>query len=90
MTLYQAKGLEFPNVIVPSLLEGEWPSTARRGGLFPRELLREGRPPADIHIDEERRLLYVAMTRAKERLIADHPRGPALRQMPVRRRSSAS
>ncbi len=26
MTLYQAKGLEFPIVFVPSLLDGEWPT----------------------------------------------------------------
>jgi DNA helicase-2/ATP-dependent DNA helicase PcrA len=69
MTLYQAKGLEFPIVIVPHLLDGEWPTKERGGGAFPRELLREAVPSGDIHIDEERRLLYVAMTRAQERLI---------------------
>src|SRR4029078_13336406 len=69
MTLYQAKGLEFPIVIVPHLLDGEWPVREQSGGWFPRELLRQAVPPGDIHTDEERRLLYVAMTRAKERLI---------------------
>ena len=69
MTLYQAKGLEFPIVIVPNLLDGEWPVKEQGGGLFPRELLREAVPAGDIHTDEERRLLYVAMTRAQERLI---------------------
>ena len=69
MTLYQAKGLEFPVVIVPNLLEGEWPVREQSGGWFPRELLREAVPAGDLHTDEERRLLYVAMTRAQERLI---------------------
>ena len=69
MTLYQAKGLEFPIVIVPELVEDQWPVRDQAGGWFPRELLREAVPTGDIHIDEERRLLYVAMTRAQERLI---------------------
>ena len=69
MTLYQAKGLEFPIVFVPNLLDGEWPTKEMGEGLFPRELLREAVPAGDIHTDEERRLLYVAMTRAQERLI---------------------
>ncbi len=69
MTLYQAKGLEFPIVFVPNLLDGEWPVKEQGDGLFPRELLREAVPAGDIHTDEERRLLYVAMTRAQERLI---------------------
>ena len=69
MTLYQAKGLEFPIVFVPNLLAGEWPVKEQGDGLFPRDLLREAVPAGDIHTDEERRLLYVAMTRAQERLI---------------------
>jgi DNA helicase-2/ATP-dependent DNA helicase PcrA len=73
MTLYQAKGLEFPIVIVPELLDGEWPVKEGWGGYFPRELLREVVPPGDIHTDEERRLLYVAMTRAQERLVLTTP-----------------
>ena len=77
MTLYQAKGLEFPIVFVPNLLEGEWPTKEQSGGLFPRELLREAVPAGDIHTDEERRLLYVAMTRAQDRLILTTHGGPA-------------
>jgi DNA helicase-2/ATP-dependent DNA helicase PcrA len=77
MTLYQAKGLEFPIVFVPNLLDGEWPVKEQSGGLFPRELLREAVPAGDIHTDEERRLLYVAMTRAQDRLILSTHGGPA-------------
>ncbi len=69
MTVYQAKGLEFPIVIVPQLLDGEWPMREGWTGYFPPELLREAVPEGDLHTDEERRLLYVAMTRAQERLI---------------------
>jgi DNA helicase-2/ATP-dependent DNA helicase PcrA len=69
MTVYQAKGLEFPIVIVPGLLEREWPSTGGSGDLFPADLLREGRPSPDFNLEEERRLLYVAITRARDRLI---------------------
>ena len=76
MTLYQAKGLEFPIVVVPRLLEGEWPTRQMGDGLFPRELLREAIPAGDIHTDEERRLLYVAMTRAQDRLILTTHGGP--------------
>jgi len=77
MTLYQAKGLEFPIVFVPSLLEGEWPTRQQGDGFFPRELLREAVPAGDIHTDEERRLLYVAMTRAQDRLILSTHGGSA-------------
>ncbi|HZL32771.1 MAG TPA: ATP-dependent DNA helicase, partial [Verrucomicrobiae bacterium] len=69
MTVYQAKGLEFPIVIVPGLLEREWPSTGGGSDLFPADLLREGRPSPDFSLEEERRLLYVAITRARDRLV---------------------
>ncbi|MGO9180730.1 MAG: ATP-dependent helicase [Candidatus Limnocylindrales bacterium] len=75
MTLYQAKGLEFPHVFVPYLLDGEWPVHEQGGSLFPRELLREQVPVGDIHTEEERRLLYVAITRARETLVLTTHRG---------------
>ncbi len=80
MTLYQAKGLEFPIVFVPNLVDGEWPVREQGDGLFPRELLREAVPTGDIHTDEERRLLYVAMTRAQERLILTTHGGAAAKK----------
>ncbi len=80
MTLYQAKGLEFPIVFVPNLVDGEWPVREQGDGLFPRELLRETVPTGDIHTDEERRLLYVAMTRAQERLILTTHGGAAAKK----------
>ncbi len=80
MTLYQAKGLEFPIVFVPNLVDGEWPVKEQGDGLFPRELLREAVPTGDIHTDEERRLLYVAMTRAQDRLILTTHGGTAAKK----------
>jgi DNA helicase-2/ATP-dependent DNA helicase PcrA len=50
LTLHKAKGLEFDTVFIPRLEEKELPS-------------RQARTPDEI--DEERRLLYVGMTRAK-------------------------
>jgi DNA helicase-2/ATP-dependent DNA helicase PcrA len=82
MTLYQAKGLEFPYVFVPQLLEDEWPVPDWGGGLFPDELLREGIPAGDIHVEEERRLLYVALTRAQEHLVLTTHEGPAAAKPP--------
>jgi len=82
MTLYQAKGLEFPHVIVPCLVEGEWPVREGWGGYFPADLLREQVPPGDIHTEEERRLLYVAMTRAKDTLILTTHDGPGVDKGP--------
>lgn len=78
MTLYQAKGLEFRHVFVPSLLENEWPTREGWSGFFPTELLREPALGGDGHLDEERRLLYVAMTRAQDRLTLTTQSGPGV------------
>jgi DNA helicase-2/ATP-dependent DNA helicase PcrA len=76
MTLYQAKGLEFPHVFIPQLLEDEWPTKEGWSGFFPPELLRERIEGEDLHAEEERRLLYVAMTRARETLMLTTWGGP--------------
>lgn len=84
MTVYQAKGLEFRHVFVPRLIGGEWPTGNRGGGMFPTDLLREAVPPGDFQTEEERRLLYVAMTRAQDTLVlTTHPvakdiKGPSI------------
>ncbi len=79
MTIHQSKGLEFEAVFVPSLVEGRLPQSNRspRFELPPSVLEPLVRGREDV-IAEERRLLYVAMTRARSRLYlsaADHYEG---------------
>ncbi len=69
MTAHAAKGLEFPVVFILSVASRRFPSTERRPVIeFPDELRKAPAPPANIHTQEERRLFYVALTRAMERL----------------------
>ncbi len=60
MTIHSAKGLEFPVVFIPGFEDGIFPSI--QSAMDPEEL------------EEERRLAYVAITRAKERLYCVHVR----------------
>jgi DNA helicase-2/ATP-dependent DNA helicase PcrA len=74
LTVHKAKGLEFPIVYLPGLVAGRFPLAGRRDPL--------GLPPAladavdgtddEIQLREERRLFYVAMTRARDELILSH------------------
>ena len=69
MTVHAAKGLEFPHVFILRLSKSDFPSGPRRPKFeFPPELMKEEQPKADFHIQEERRLFYVALTRAQKRL----------------------
>ena len=69
MTIHQAKGLEFDAVFVPGLVEGRLPQSGRspRFELPPAVLEPLVRGREDV-VGEERRLLYVAMTRARRHL----------------------
>ncbi len=58
MTIHASKGLEFNTVFIPGLEEG----------LFPNANLKE----SEMDIEEERRLFYVAITRAKENLFVTY------------------
>jgi DNA helicase-2/ATP-dependent DNA helicase PcrA len=71
MTVHAAKGLEFPTVFVLRLTQNYFPSKKRTSLLpFPESLRKEGAlPPSDAHTYEERRLCYVALTRAQEKLV---------------------
>jgi DNA helicase-2/ATP-dependent DNA helicase PcrA len=66
MTVHQAKGLEFDAVICPGMVEDRFPfrQQAERLGL-PADLIQEEAPSRDQHVAEERRLAYVALTRAR-------------------------
>lgn len=68
-TIHKAKGLEFRVVFLVSLVDGRFPWPRRRQPLeLPDALIKEVLPTGDFHIQEERRLFYVGMTRAKEKL----------------------
>lgn len=69
MTVHAAKGLEFPVVFVLSVAHQRFPSTDKKPVIEFPDALRKGPPaPAGIHLQEERRLFYVALTRARQRL----------------------
>ncbi len=84
LTVHRAKGLEFRVVFVVNLVDQKFPTTSRGEALeMPLELYRQKVAGGNFHRQEERRLFYVAMTRARELLIltsaADHG-GPRLRK----------
>jgi DNA helicase-2/ATP-dependent DNA helicase PcrA len=69
LTIHSSKGLEFPVVFLVNLVAQRFPSTERREQIpIPEELIKEVLSNGDFHLQEERRLFYVGMTRAKERL----------------------
>ena len=69
LTVHSSKGLEFPVVFVVNLVSQRFPTVQRKEQIpIPEELVKEVLPIGDYHLEEERRLFYVAMTRAKERL----------------------
>ena len=70
LTIHKAKGLEWPVVYIADCTEGSFPLRENfRGIAVPDGLLKQAAPEADAHLSEERRLMYVAMTRAKDELI---------------------
>jgi DNA helicase-2/ATP-dependent DNA helicase PcrA len=69
MTVHGAKGLEFPQVFVLRVNSRAFPVSDRKPLFeFPLELMKEELPEGDYHTQEERRLFYVALTRAEDRL----------------------
>ncbi|MDP3998734.1 MAG: ATP-dependent DNA helicase [bacterium] len=69
LTVHSAKGLEFPVVFLVNLVSQRFPTTERREQIpIPQELIKEILPEGDYHLEEERRLFYVGMTRARDRL----------------------
>jgi len=73
LTAHRSKGLEWRLVVVASVQGGAWPDLRRRGTLLQADRLgAEGivEPATPMAMmAEERRLFYVAVTRAKQRLV---------------------
>ncbi|MBB5797375.1 superfamily I DNA/RNA helicase/RecB family exonuclease [Streptomyces caelestis] len=81
MTAHRSKGLEWRLVVVAGVQEGLWPDLRRRGSLLEadrigRDGLAEPLTPGAL-LAEERRLFYVAATRAGERLVVTAVKAPA-------------
>ncbi|MCG2713493.1 MAG: ATP-dependent helicase [Candidatus Omnitrophica bacterium] len=69
LTIHKAKGLEFKVVFLVSLVQGKFPLPKRSQQIsLPDCLIKEILPSGDFHTQEERRLFYVGMTRAKVEL----------------------
>ncbi len=76
MTMHAAKGLEFDQVYVLGAMAARMPGPRRRAlEPIPDALIKEALPPDSkaAHVDEMRRLLHVAMTRARRRLVLAYP-----------------
>ncbi|WP_405834953.1 MULTISPECIES: ATP-dependent helicase [unclassified Streptomyces] len=81
MTAHRSKGLEWSLVVVAGVQEGLWPDLRRRGSLLEADRIgRDGLAEpltAGALLAEERRLFYVAATRARDRLVVTAVKAPA-------------
>jgi DNA helicase II / ATP-dependent DNA helicase PcrA len=69
ITIHSAKGLEFKIVFLVNLVSQRFPSVEKREPIpIPDALIKEVLPVGDHHLQEERRLCYVGMTRAQDKL----------------------
>lgn len=69
LTIHSSKGLEFPVVFLVSLVTQRFPSRDRKEQIpVPEKLIKEVLPVGDYNLQEERRLFYVGVTRAKDLL----------------------
>jgi DNA helicase-2/ATP-dependent DNA helicase PcrA len=69
LTIHSGKGLEFPVVFLVNLVAQRFPTRERHEKIpIPQKLIKEILPSGDFHLEEERRLFYVGMTRARDRL----------------------
>ncbi|GGU42466.1 helicase UvrD [Streptomyces albospinus] len=73
MTAHRSKGLEWRLVVIAGVQEGLWPDLRRRGSLLEADRIGRDGLAAPLTpgalLAEERRLFYVAATRARERLV---------------------
>ncbi|MCS0634403.1 UvrD-helicase domain-containing protein [Streptomyces sp. LP05-1] len=81
MTAHRAKGLEWRLVVVAGVQEGLWPDLRRRGSLLEADRIGRDGLAAPLSpgalLAEERRLFYVAATRARDRLVVTAVKAPA-------------
>ena len=69
LTVHSSKGLEFPVVFLVNLVAARFPTRERKEQIpIPEKLIKEILPQGDYHEQEERRLFYVGLTRARDRL----------------------
>jgi DNA helicase II / ATP-dependent DNA helicase PcrA len=69
LTIHSAKGLEFKYVFIINMVDQRFPTRAHRDPIeIPESLIKDILPEGDFHLQEERRLFYVALTRAKTHL----------------------
>ncbi|MDZ7363986.1 MAG: ATP-dependent helicase [candidate division KSB1 bacterium] len=69
LTIHKAKGLEFPVVFMVGLVAQKFPTAKRNSTIeLPEALIKDHLPEGDSHLQEERRLFYVGMTRAQREL----------------------
>jgi ATP-dependent exoDNAse (exonuclease V) beta subunit len=73
LTAHRSKGLEWDLVVVAGVQDGVWPDLRRRGSLLQSDAVDLERPrpeptPGRL-LAEERRLFYVALTRARKRFV---------------------
>lgn len=78
MTAHKSKGLEYGIVYIVNAFDGHWGNKRKKGGLeLPKRLFSLSGSNADEEVDEnadERRLFFVALTRAKREVIISYPK----------------